>query len=343
MPQRKVGNLEPEEAALICDPILFRLPQQSASFVAAPEVAEPDQAPAESNSDPGMLGALITTRSHEQAAAMRIALMWGSNLTLAFRALSKAETLFFDLGLESWALRLTRLRAKFAEAFLFLTFERNSGSTLANSPHGISPEICLLEASFNIQVFRAALACGCLTKARKLLPLFSPPTLRSSLATLEQAVQGNAGYLTSFGWQTRALSVVTLHRICCLVPLGELLVTLGEQCLAIGEVGLGSLMANAAAYYLPNPQQVESCNANLTARRGALLATSRFRQGDIDGASELLRRACLGKHISELELPVALDVVEAVWVGGSPKINLPNVGCDFVSALRVMPLLQISS
>lgn len=314
---QQTTQLGPWAVASLCHPIRLRLPGRPATSEAAAEGGGFDQTPVISSGDPWPLGALLGIRTHRHTTAIRDTLLWATNLALAFRSLSMAEAQFFELGLESWALRLIRIRAKVIEAFLLLSFQSNAVDVFVTSSGSVHPAICLLEASLNMQIFRAALACGCLSEARKLLPLFSPSVLRTCVAALEQATQGHAGYSNSSGRQACCLSIVTLHRTCCLVPLGELLVTLGEQCLVIGELGSSSLLGGAAAQYMARSEGLDEYNADIRARHVALLATSRLRQGDLDGALQLVHTVTSASGIAELEVPVALDVAEILWVGSS--------------------------
>lgn len=266
--------------------------------------------------DKGDLASLLKSRAHRNAGTIRDTLLWSTSLTLAFRLLSKTEAHLFELGLEAWALRLTRLRAGVTEAFLLLSLQSNSSTSCVSGTGSVHPAVSLLEASFNIQVFRGAVACRFLDEAHKLQPFFSPSALRGWVAALSPATEAGEGFSTAMGRQACCFSVVTLHRTCCLISIGELLITLGEQCLLIGELGVSSLLGSAASLYLPSPQVLKECNPNIYARQIAMLATSRFRQGDVDGSLQLLDTVTNWPNAPQLELPVGLDVAEALWVSG---------------------------
>lgn len=259
---------------------------------------------------------------HRNAGSIREILLWSTSLTLAFRLLNTIEAHLFELGLETWALRLTKLRAKVTEAFLLLSFQSNASTSTVGWSESMHPAVSLLEASFNIQIFRAAVACRFLDEAQKLQPFFSPSSLREWVAALGPATKAGEGFSTAVGRQACCFSVVTLHRTCCLISIGELLVTLGEQCLLIGEVGISSLLGCAASFYLPSPHFLKDCSPSLQARQIALLATSRCRQGDVDGSLQLLDTIMNWPNFPQLELPVGLVVVEALWVRCMWSISL---------------------
>ncbi|CDJ35963.1 subtilisin-like protease, putative [Eimeria mitis] len=229
--------------------------------------------------DRGGLGSLLTSRMHRNAGTIRDILLWSTSLTLAFRILNKTEAHLFELGLETWALRLTRLRAKIAEAFLLLSLQSNSSTSTDNGFGTMHPAISLLEASFNIQVFRGAVACRFLDEAQKLQPFFSPSALRAWLGALGPATEAGEGFSTAMGRQACCFSVVTLH----------------------------------PSLYLPSPQVLKDCNPNLYARQTAMLAMSRFRQGDVDSSLQLLDTVTSLQNFPQLELPVGLDVADSLW------------------------------
>ncbi|CDJ47484.1 subtilisin-like protease, putative [Eimeria brunetti] len=310
--ERFTRRFDPWASASLYDPIrLARFSQRGSSSVAA-EGASLYNQKMRSSRDKGGLGSLLKSRAYKNAG-IRDILLWSTSLTLAFRLLNKIEAHLFELGLETWSLRLTRLRAKVTEAFLLLSLQSNISNSIFSESGGMHPALSLLEASFNIQVFRGAVACRFLDEAQKLQPFFSPSALRAWIASLGPATEAGEGFPTAMGRQACCLSVVTLHRACCLISIGELLVTLGEQCLLIGEVGISSLLGCAASIYLPAPQILKDCNPNLYARQIAMLATSRFRQGDVDGSLQLLDTVINWTNFPQLELSVGLDVAEALW------------------------------
>lgn len=312
--QRTAQKNDPWAASNLCHPVRLRLTEQRASFASATEAPEQSQAPVGSLKEQRVEGGIGLIRPQRQTEAIQDALVWAANLCLAFRSLAMAEVYLFELGLESWALRLIRLRAYITERFLVLSVQSNGRACLFTSTGYVHPVVCLLEASLNIQVFRAAVACGCLSEATKLLPFFASPILRTWVTALDRETEGDAGYSNAFGRQARCLSVATLLGVSCLVPLAELLVGLGEQCLLIGEVGLGFTMGSAASRYIAKPLGCNECNARLLARHSVLLAEARLRQGDEEGSLQLMEKMLRRSDITEIEIPEALGVVEALWV-----------------------------
>ncbi|KAL8439924.1 hypothetical protein Efla_004849 [Eimeria flavescens] len=306
--------IDPWAAASLCKPIRFKLP----SLIDATPATNSNAGRCEHSTNgvsegSDFLRAADVGHSQEQIAGIRNSLLWSTSLSLAFRSLCMAESCFFELGLEFWALRLIRLRAKVIEAYLSLSFKSRGSASRISSSGCMHPAVGLLQASLNMSVFRAALACDCLKEARNLLPLFAPDLLRTWVSELDSRIQGDEGYSNSFGRQARSLSVLTLHLVSCIIPLSDLLVTLGEQCLVTGELGVASLLGCAASRYMPPPGRCSGRALSLHARHVALLAATRLRQGDPDGALRLVHKALESSELVELEIPAAYELVKICW------------------------------
>lgn len=311
-------QLNPWASASLCDPVRLAASGSRRSSSSATEETPLCHLRTRACVDEGGLISLLKSYTHKGTLATRDILLWSTSLIIGFRLLTKAEAHLFELGLESWALQLTRLRAKITEAFLQLSLQSQRSTSVENSFGSVHPAVSLLEASLNIQIFRGAMACGFLNEAQELLPLFSPSAIRSWTEALGQVTEACGGLSKTLGRQACCLSVVTLQRTCSLISIGELLITLGEQCLLIGEVGLSSVLGCSASSYLPSLQDFKDCNPNLFTRQVTLLASSRFRQGDVNGSLELLDTVTSLPNFAELEVPVALNFAEALWVGSMP-------------------------
>ncbi|KAL8275786.1 hypothetical protein Esti_000349 [Eimeria stiedai] len=317
--ERVPQDFESWAAASLCQPIFFKITRKSSTIAEAHKGAEFDQSHVGPSKDCGASSPVNAACPQEQGARLQHTLLWSTHLALVFRSLSIAESYFFDLGLEYWALRLVRLRAKIAEAFLSLSLSSGETESCIDGSGCIHPAIALLQASLNMQICRAALACQCLDEAKVLLPLFSPPILRNLINKLDKATKGGEGYFNALGRQARCLSVVTDQRISCLVPLTQLLLTLGEQCLLIGEVGLGSQLSQAAHRYMGSFSHFNNRTASLYVRHVALLASSRLRQGDQNGALQLVQRVLQSVLISSLDIQAAVHLVEIYWKAHASK------------------------
>ncbi|KAL8453150.1 hypothetical protein Emed_001020 [Eimeria media] len=317
--KQTLHNFEQQEAARLCQPVSLKVTRKLGSIAEACKAAGSEQLSADPSRGRAASSAVNAACQQEQSAPAQHTLLWSINLALAFRSLSLAESYFFDLGLEYWALLLVRLRARITEAFLSLSFSSGKAASCVDSSGCMHPAVALLQASLNMQVCRAALACQCLDEAKILLPLFSPPILRNLLTKLDKATQGEEGYSNALGRQARSLSVVTGERISCLVPLTQLLLTLGEQCLLIGEVDLASQLGQAAHRYMGTVSEFTNRTASLYVRQIALLAWSRLRQGDQDGALQLVQRVLQTVQISSLDIQAATHLVEILWKAHASK------------------------
>ncbi|OEH77755.1 putative subtilisin-like protease [Cyclospora cayetanensis] len=301
-------------AASLCNPICLKRVDSTAKSVTPAECSTPNQLP---TAPPGeaCMSNLLASCMHSDSGETRKVSLCSNILVLAFRSLAELEALLFELGMEGCALRLTQLRARVTEAFLKLSLGSAGGSSAANDIETVHPALCLLEASLNIQLFRAAVACGCLSEARTLRSYFSPLAIRTWIAKLASAREGNMGISSMHERQERCFSVVTVDCTCSLISLGELLVTLGEQCLLIGEVGLSSLLGRTASLYIPRSARVlRQSSDSLFARNVSLLARSRLRQGDVNGPLPLLDTIVSDANESELEVPLALNIAETLWM-----------------------------